>query len=111
MKKLWNQYSYAITLILLSCTLAFVLLLKHQTDEQYVKVTITQGDTLWKISDQFQGQHSLSNKEFVSWVKKHNDNIEDQIYPGEEIVIPVSKKGSVHTSDLASAPRNRKGIE
>jgi len=105
MKKLWNQYSYAITLIILSCTLAFVLLLKHHSDEQYVKVTISEGDTLWKISDQFEGQHSLSNKGFVSWVKKHNENIKDQIYPGEQIVIPVSKKDSSHITNLASAPR------
>ncbi|MEH7116866.1 LysM peptidoglycan-binding domain-containing protein [Neobacillus vireti] len=105
MKKLWNQYSYAITLILLSCTLAFVLLLKHQSDDQYLKVTVSEGDTLWKISDQFEGQHSLSNKEFISWVKKHNENIEDQIYPGEKIVIPVSKQDSSTTAELASAPK------
>ena len=105
MKKLWNQYSYAITLILLSCTLALVLLLKHQSDDQYLKVTVSEGDTLWKISNQFEGQHSLSNKEFISWVKKHNENIEDQIYPGEKIVIPVSKQDSYTTTELASAPK------
>jgi len=105
MKKLWKQYSYAITLIILSCTLAFVLSFKHHSDDQYLKVTISEGDTLWKISDQFEGQHSLSNKEFVSWVKKHNENIKDQIYPGEEIVIPVSKENSANTTELASAPK------
>ena len=105
MKKLWNQYSYAITLILLSCTLAFFLSLNHHSDDQYVKVTISEGDTLWKISDQFEGQHSLSHKEFVSWVKKHNENIKDQIYPGEEIVIPVSKQESSQPTQLASAPK------
>ncbi|MBM7652150.1 cell division suppressor protein YneA [Neobacillus cucumis] len=105
MKKLWNQYSYAITLILLSFTIAFVILLKHQSDDQYVKVTISEGDTLWTISEQFADQHSLSNKEFVSWVKKHNENIKDQIYPGEKIVIPVSKNDQANTTELASAPK------
>ncbi|MDR4946488.1 cell division suppressor protein YneA [Neobacillus cucumis] len=105
MKKLWNQYSYAITLILLSFTIAFVILLKHQSDDQYVKVTISEGDTLWTISEQFADQHSLSNKEFVSWVKKHNENIKDQIYPGEKIVIPVSKNDKANTTELASAPK------
>jgi LysM repeat protein len=104
-KKLWNQYSYAITLILLSFTIAFVILIKHQTDDQYVRVTISEGDTLWTISEQFAGQHSLSNKEFVSWVKKHNENIKDQIYPGEKIVIPVSKNNLSTTTELASAPK------
>ncbi|MEH7413968.1 LysM peptidoglycan-binding domain-containing protein [Neobacillus drentensis] len=105
MKNLWKQYSYAITLIILSCSIAFVVSIQHHTDDQYVKVTIAEGDSLWKISDQFEGQHSLSNKEFVSWVKKHNENIKDQIYPGEEIVIPVSKKNSSNTTELASAPK------
>ena len=105
MKQLWNQYSYAITLIILSFALAFILLLKHQSNEQYVKVTVAEGDTLWKISDQYEGQHTLSNKEFVSWVKKHNENIKDQIFPGEEILIPVSKTESSNTTELASAPK------
>ncbi|PLS04761.1 cell division suppressor protein YneA [Neobacillus cucumis] len=104
MKKLWNQYSYAITLIILSFTLAIVLSFKHHSDDRYVKVTIEQGDTLWKISNQFKDQHSLTNKEFVSWVKKHNENASDQIFPGEEIVIPVSKKATQTTTILASAP-------
>ncbi|MFZ7943671.1 cell division suppressor protein YneA [Neobacillus sp. 19] len=107
MKKLWNQYSYAITLIILSCSLAFILSFQHHPKNQddYVKVTISEGDTLWEISSQYTGQHSLSPDEFVSWVKKHNENISDQIFPGEEIIIPVSKKRSSSTTELASAPQ------
>jgi len=106
MKKLWNQYSYAITLILLSCLFAFILSFQHHSNEQdqFVKVTISEGDTLWGISNQYSTKHSLSNKEFVSWVKKHNENISDQIFPGEEIIIPVSKITSSLTTELASAP-------
>ncbi|WP_040205110.1 cell division suppressor protein YneA [Neobacillus jeddahensis] len=107
MKKLWKQYSYAITLILLSFSLALLLSFKHHTDGQdkYMKIKITEGDSLWTISDQFAKQHSLSHAEFVSWVKKHNENISDQIYPGEEIIIPVGKNNStVTTTELASAP-------
>lgn len=105
MKKLWNQYSYAIILIFLSCSFAIILSLQNspKEDQNYMKVTINEGDSLWKLSKQYSGQHSLSNKEFVNWVKKHNENAADQIYPGDEIIIPVSKDVST-TTELASAP-------
>ena len=104
MKKLWNKYSYAITLIILSCALSIILSFQHHANDQdkYLKITITEGDSLWEISDQFSSQHSLSNKEFVAWIKKYNDIDEDQIYPGEEVIIPVSNEVS-STKELASA--------
>ncbi|MED4205276.1 LysM peptidoglycan-binding domain-containing protein [Neobacillus mesonae] len=105
MKKLWNRYSYAIILLLLSVSFAAILSFQNGTKEpdQYLKVTVTEGDSLWKLSEQYAAQHSLSHAEFVNWVKKHNKNSEDKIYPGEEIVIPVSKNDTFPT-ELASAP-------
>jgi cell division protein YceG involved in septum cleavage len=108
MKKMWNQYSYAITLILLSCSLALILSVKQHSnsEDQYIKVTISEGDSLWNISNEYSDQHSLTNKEFVGWVKKHNKGLKEQLLPGEEIVIPVSKDDSTFTAELASAPGN-----
>ncbi|MEO2074817.1 MAG: LysM peptidoglycan-binding domain-containing protein [Bacillus sp. (in: firmicutes)] len=108
MKKIWNQYSYAITLILLSCSIAIILSFQnHSNDEDhYLKVTISEGDSLWDISNQYSTQHSFTNKQFVGWVKKHNKISNDQIFPGEEIIIPVSKEDSANTTQLASAPGN-----
>jgi cell division protein YceG involved in septum cleavage len=104
MKKLWNKYSYAITLIILSCSLSFILSFQHPSNgqDEYLKVTITEGDSLWEMADQYANEHSLSNKEFVSWIKKHNDIDENTIYPGEEIIIPVSIEGQT-TKEFASA--------
>jgi cell division protein YceG involved in septum cleavage len=104
MKKILNQYSYAILLIVLSCSLAFLLSLRFDApdEDQYIKIKISEGDSLWKISKQYTEQHSLSNDEFVSWVKQHNDIDGDQIYPGEEIFIPISQNVSFPT-ELASA--------
>jgi cell division protein YceG involved in septum cleavage len=105
MKNLWSKYSYAITLILLSCSLAFILSVQKQSIDQnkYLKVKISEGDSLWEISNQYSDLHSLSNEEFVSWVKNHNKNVSDQIFPGEEIIIPVNEKSSSSTTELASA--------
>jgi LysM repeat protein len=104
MRKLWNQYSYAIILFVLSCSVAMMISCHFKSDDQdkFVKLTVSEGDSLWKISDQFSGQHSLSNEEFVNWVKSHNKLEDDHIFPGEEIVIPVPKKASTAT-EFASA--------
>lgn len=106
MKKLWNQYSYAIILIVLSCALAFTISIHlHSNDsEHFLKVTVSEGDSIWKISNQFAEQHSLSNNQFVSWVKSHNNIEGDQIFPGEEIIIPVSNDAPSLT-EFASVAR------
>lgn len=104
MKKILNQYSYAILLIVLSCSLAFLLSLRFDSseEEKYIKITISEGDSLWKISDQYSEQHSLTNNDFVRWVKQHNEIDGDQIFPGDEIIIPVNHDAPFPT-ELASA--------
>jgi LysM repeat protein len=91
MKKLWNQYSYAIILIVLSCTIAIMISFQANEKAHFLKVCVSEGDSLWGISEQFSEQHGLSTTQFVSWVKQHNNIEGDQIFPGEEIIIPVSK--------------------
>jgi LysM repeat protein len=104
MNKIWNQYSYAIFLIILSCFLAFILSLRFTSgpDDDFLMVTVSEGDSLWGISDQFSSQHELSNKEFIKWVKLHNNLEEDQIFPGEVLMIPVNQQ-TWSTTELASA--------
>jgi hypothetical protein len=104
MKKIWEKYSYAILLFILSCSLAFILSLRFNTDvdEKFMTITVSEGDSLWNISIEYAEQHSFTNTEFISWVKQHNGMEGDNIYPGDEIVIPVDyETGSV--TELASA--------
>jgi LysM repeat protein len=102
MKKLWNQYSYAIILILLSFTIASVISISSNKESHYIKVTVTEGDSLWKISQQYADKHSLTNNQFVSWVKTHNNIDGDDLIPGEKIVIPVSEKVQSQPTEFAS---------
>ncbi|MCM3765604.1 LysM peptidoglycan-binding domain-containing protein [Neobacillus niacini] len=105
MRKLWNQYSYAIILLILSCAAAVIISSQGNSDveEEYIKVTVSEGDSLWGLSKEYASMHSLTNKEFVNWVKKHNKNVDEKIFPGEEIVIPVSVNEPSLTQ-FASAP-------
>jgi LysM repeat protein len=104
MKKILDKYSYAILLIILSCSLAFILSLRFNSDveEKFLTVTVSEGDSLWKISKEYSDQHSFSNNEFVSWVKQKNDIEGDQLYPGDEIIIPVNLEVGAVT-EFASA--------
>jgi hypothetical protein len=103
MKKLWNQYSYAIILLVLSCSIAIIISIHNNDKDKYLKITVSDGDSLWKISEQFSNQHSLSGNQFISWVKKHNEINGDQIFPGEKIIIPVNKE-TPSSIEFASAP-------
>src|SRR5690348_1258374 len=92
MKTLWNHYSYAIVLILISCITALIFSIRFDTfhHKHYITVTVSEGDTLWNIADSYSEEQSLSKAEFVNWVKIHNQIDEDYIFPGEKITIPVS---------------------
>jgi cell division protein YceG involved in septum cleavage len=104
MKRLWKNYSYAIILIILSFVTAFVLSIRFNAfhQDEYLKVTVSEGDSLWKIADEYSADGSISNGEFVQWVQRHNNIDGDQIFPGEKIFIPVSNEEKP-TNELASA--------
>ncbi|RSD28824.1 cell division suppressor protein YneA [Mesobacillus subterraneus] len=89
MKKLWNNYSYAIVLLAVSLMFTLVAKVHLNTDDAYITVTIEEGQSLWELSESFGHKHNLSDREFISWVEKENGIIGERIYPGDEIVIPV----------------------
>lgn len=102
MKKLWSHYSYAIILICLSFIVAFVISIQSSHEGNYVKVTVADGDSLWKIAQNYAGEQSLSSEDFITWVEKHNDIQGERIFPGEKILIPVQKKAT-SMNEFASA--------
>ena len=105
MKKLCSQYSYAILLIFLSCAFALILSFKFESPnhESYIKITVSEGDSLWDLANQYASEHSLSDSEFINWVQQQNDIEGDIIYPGDELLIPIDHR-SFSTTQLASAP-------
>lgn len=93
MKKIWSKYSYAIFLICLSCVLTLVVAQSSQTtiNDDYLSITVQEGDSLWLLAETYADAHELSSKQFINWVKKTN-KIGEDIYVGESIVIPVKKE-------------------
>ncbi|MFB6466747.1 LysM peptidoglycan-binding domain-containing protein [Cytobacillus sp. Hz8] len=104
MKKIWNQYSYIILFIILSFSAAFVFSNKiHENNpSNYVKITVQEGESLWKISERYASEHRLSSNQFIKWVEEKNGISGDQIFPGEKIMIPVKNTKSDETQVASS---------
>ncbi|MBS4189337.1 LysM peptidoglycan-binding domain-containing protein [Bacillus sp. FJAT-49705] len=106
MKKLWNLYSYAIILFVLSFITALIMIIQlgGSGKSDYIKITVNEGDTLWQIAEEFSNEHTLSVKEFVVWVEQNNGILSGRIFPGDELVIPVVQENSAKKpTELASS--------
>lgn len=98
MKKFIQNHSNAI--ILTSFCLIFTIIflaINNTSSEQYMRVTVSEGDSLWTIAERYAAEHSLSNHEFIKWVVDENDIIGDTIHPGEQLIIPVHQSNGIST--------------
>lgn len=91
MKKLWDLYSYAIILFILSLLITIIIAFRFGDSnyEQYMVITVNEGDSLWKIAENLSSNHTMTSQEFVKWVEKNNNIYDNRIYPGDELMIPV----------------------
>lgn len=104
MKKIWENYSYAIILLAVSLIFSFVAKVQLNSEDDYITVTIEEGQSLWEIAETFADGHTLSESEFISWVEKENGISGDLIHPGDELVIPVIAEHAEPTQ-IAGAER------
>ncbi len=85
----------SIQLVLLLITLLFLYSLitnyHHQRSNHYRLIIIKQGDTLWNIANQYKDKKTDIRK-FVLLIKKENDLIDSDIFPGQELRIPLPKE-------------------
>ena len=106
MKKLWSKYSYAMILVGLSIAGAFILSIVFPASmDEYVKITVSEGDTLWNISEEYAEYHHLSKREFVIWVEQYNEITASRIFIGDELIIPV-KDSAVEINDISNLASN-----
>ncbi|MCG3082957.1 cell division suppressor protein YneA [Anoxybacillus sp. LAT_35] len=85
-------------IIMILFSFLFVWAFMHVTQsvdkEKYVEITVSAGDTLWGLAEQYKHEHQLSRQQFIEWVMKVNKRSDDQLIVGEKIVIPVLKSNS-----------------
>ena len=91
LKKLWRNYSYSIILVVLSLVASIIIKtnLTPTDANQYMTITVKDGESLWEISQTYEEQHGLSKEEFFKWVEKHNGVSRDYIVAGEDLVLPI----------------------
>ncbi|MBB5323568.1 LysM repeat protein [Anoxybacillus tepidamans] len=65
--------------------------------EKYIEITVTSGDTLWGLANEYRSSHHLSTKEFIEWVMDVNHLSDEKIVAGEKLVIPVLKSEADQT--------------
>lgn len=101
MKHVWSSYSYTIIfavglflLIVLATVTNF-----EKSDDQYVKVKVESGDTLWAMAEQYEDVN-MSTTEFVKWVREVNELQTTHIKEGQTIILPIEKKTDIlHLAD------------
>ncbi|WP_079508596.1 cell division suppressor protein YneA [Mesobacillus jeotgali] len=104
MKKIWENYSYALILLAVSIIFSLVAKAHLNNEDEYITVTIEEGQSLWEIAENYATEHNLSENEFVSWVEKENGIIGEKVFPGDELVIPVTAEYAEPTQ-IAGAER------
>lgn len=94
LKKIWRNYSYSIILVVLSLVASIIIKtnLTPTDADQYMTITIKDGESLWEISQKYEEQHGLSREEFFKWVEKHNGVSRDYIVAGKDLVVPIKSE-------------------
>lgn len=66
---------------------AVILMLSYTSSgqelNQYVKIEVQQGDTLWSIADQVADTKKINKNDFIEWVADKNQLQTSDIQPGD----------------------------
>ncbi|MET3699600.1 LysM domain-containing protein [Bacillus oleivorans] len=86
-----KKNSYTVLFLIVAWLLAFtyIHLTTDSNSEQYQTITISSGDTLWKIASEFQHETGYSIQDFIAWVENQNQITGREIKPGDQIIIPI----------------------
>ncbi len=86
-------FATMLALILLSIIFSYVtgnFMSVATTNQEYLEITVAPGDTLWEIASQY-NYYDEDIRQVLYNIKKTNQMTSSTIYPGEVLIIPVSK--------------------
>ncbi|CAM3709025.1 LysM peptidoglycan-binding domain-containing protein [Mesobacillus zeae] len=102
MKKIWETYTYAIILLAVSMFFFIVFAAQAGQKDEYITVTVKQGETLWAIAQEYSEGQSLTTTEFIKVIERKNGIAGGIIRTGDKLVVPVAAdryKGQVASSE------------
>ncbi|MDD9309805.1 LysM peptidoglycan-binding domain-containing protein [Cytobacillus firmus] len=68
--------------------------------EDFAKVEVQPGDTIWDYAELFKEHHKLSPADFVAWVEENNAVFNGQIQIGQTLVLPIDEKALATTQEV-----------
>ncbi|AKL84634.1 cell division suppressor protein YneA [Bacillus atrophaeus] len=63
-----------------------------QEQNQYVKIEVQSGDTLWSLADQVSDTKKINKKDFIEWVTEENNLQTSDIQAGDVLTLPLKKE-------------------
>ncbi|MHA7767814.1 cell division suppressor protein YneA [Bacillus atrophaeus] len=63
-----------------------------QEQNQYVKIEVQSGDTLWSLTDQVSDTKKINKKDFIEWVTEENNLQTSDIQAGDVLTLPLKKE-------------------
>lgn len=90
MDKLSWSYIVSFFLVIMAAVLAISYTGEREELDHYLEVQVKEGDSLWKIADEYKEYDNMSHSEFVKWVQERN-NLQSLVVKPETIVIPIEK--------------------
>jgi LysM repeat protein len=90
---MFKKYGYIILLgfmVMVFTTVTMIQEVKKQ--EEYTKIVVSKGDTLWKITKEYGEPHKANSNEFIKWVVNENKLLHTEIKVGQELVIPIKQE-------------------
>lgn len=93
MKLLKGSMTFSILFVVVAAASIFIVAssLGAETESNYLEITVSSGDTLWKLAEQYKDGHNMSKGQFVEWVASQNALRGKYIYPGDKLLIPVKR--------------------
>jgi len=76
-------------ILLIGLTITVTITMKSENTNDYMVVTIEEGDTIWKLREDLSDYHNLSFTDFVKWIEINNQVNVEYIKPGHELIIPI----------------------
>ena len=93
MNMIWKKYSFAIILIFTTLLMGlYIIFSTSESEDQYIMVTVKQGETLWNISEKHAKQLGFTTADFVKILEKENKLANKILIVGEQIKIPTPFK-------------------
>ncbi|WP_078546955.1 cell division suppressor protein YneA [Litchfieldia alkalitelluris] len=74
--------------LLIGLTFAFTNTL-NQGNNDYVQITVSEGDSLWSLNETYKELHPYDFEEFVNWIESNNNIKAESIKSGDQLVLPI----------------------